>query len=96
MNEAKRKELIPSVGSAAVYMWDDGGLNVAIPKRRGKGYLKTPYGHHFVARIEEARWKLGDVDFDGLDRYLSLEYGMICDLEAKFETIGLTHSQVAK
>jgi hypothetical protein len=65
--------------SAAVYMWDGSGLNVAIPKRRGKGYLKTPYGNHLIERIEDARDELDCVDFDGLDGYLTLEYGMVTD-----------------
>ena len=64
-------------------MWNLSGLNVLVPKRSGKGYLRTPYGHHLVPKIEAARWKLDCVDFCGLDGYLALEYGMILDSEER-------------
>lgn len=54
-------------------MWDNGGLSVAIPKRRGGGYLKVPYGHHpnkVLSDIETDE----HCDMCGLDGYLTLEY----------------------
>lgn len=58
----------------AVYMWDSSGLNVAIPKRNGIGYLRVPLGHRHVRplafiEIDEM------IDIYGLDGYLALTYG---------------------
>lgn len=54
-------------------MWDAGGLNILIPKRRGTGYLKVPYGHHAVKGLSDIE-SSELVDMDGLDGYLTLEY----------------------
>lgn len=59
--------------SEAIYMWDLGGLNILIPKRRGEGYLKVPYSHHAVPALSDIEHREG-VDMDGLDGYLSLDY----------------------
>ena len=72
----------------AFYMWNNSGLNVTIPRRRGKGYLKQPYGNHYVPKIECARSRLGNIDFFGLDGYLELDYGMICDRVKQVELAG--------
>lgn len=29
-----------------LYCWVARGLNVLVPKQRGEGFLKVPYGHH--------------------------------------------------
>lgn len=62
--------------SEAIYMWDNGGLNVAIPKRRGKGYLKVPFGHHANSKLNDIENEEG-IDMCGLDGYLELEYRYI-------------------
>ena len=49
------------------------GLNIAIPKRRGTGYLKQPYGHHAIAALDEISYD-EKIDMNGLDRHLNLEY----------------------
>ena len=40
-------------------MWDNGGLNVLIPKRRGTGYLKCPLGHHVVKALSDVESDVG-------------------------------------
>lgn len=45
---------------------------IMVPKRRGKGYLKTPYGHHIDPQIEDvidriARETQFQCDLDGTD-----------------------------
>lgn len=59
---------------SAILMWDTSGLCIAVPKKRGHGYLKVPYGHHAVARLNRIATAEG-VDMDGLDGYLNLGYG---------------------
>ena len=59
--------------SEAIYMWDRGGLNILIPKRRGTGYLKVPFGHHAVSGLNDIECAVS-ADFDGLEGYLSVEY----------------------
>ena len=66
------------MGGEAIYIWDMGGLNVLIPKRRGQGFLRCPLGHHRVnalASIEEDE----RIDLCGLEVYLSLDYGILLD-----------------
>lgn len=59
-------------------MWDSGGLNVLIPKRRGEGYLAVPYGHHAVAALGQIEAEEG-IDMCGLDGYLELDYRRCSD-----------------
>ena len=59
--------------SEAIYMWDRGGLNVLIPKRRGTGYLKCPLGHHVVKALSDVESDVG-CDLCGLDGYLQVDY----------------------
>ena len=59
--------------SEAIYMWDRGGLNILIPKRRGTGYLKCPIGHHSVPVLTDIENTVG-ADFCGLDGYLQVNY----------------------
>lgn len=48
------------------YCWVANGLNVLVPKQRGEGYLKVPYGHHFDAGLDriatQARCELTGLD----------------------------------
>ena len=55
-------------------MWDLGGLAVLIPKKNGKGYLKTPLYHNYVKALSDIE---SDecVNLCGLDGYLHLDYG---------------------
>lgn len=56
-------------------MWDLGGLNVLIPKRRGTGYLRVPYGHHNDPKLN----RIADAiraDVCGLDGYLAFEISL--------------------
>ena len=52
------------------------GLNIAIPKKRGSGYLKQPYGHHSISALNQIAFD-ESVDMCGLDGYLNLEYGYV-------------------
>ncbi len=63
----------PTKTLEAIYMWDRGGLNILIPKRRGAGYLKCPIGHHPVAALSDIEVAVS-ADFCGLDGYLQVEY----------------------
>lgn len=56
----------------AIYMWDAGGLNILIPKRRGEGYLKCPLGHHVVPALSDIEAQL--CDLCGLDGFLQVDY----------------------
>jgi len=63
--------------SEAIYMWDTGGLNVAVPKQRGEGYLKVPLGHHPVPALDDIENAERIHSMSGLDGYLWLEYGYV-------------------
>ena len=67
---------LPDTAGCAFFIWDIGGLNVAIPKKRGTGYLKQPYGHHAIPDLDAIAFD-ESVDMCGLDGYLNLEYGYI-------------------
>jgi hypothetical protein len=54
-------------------MWDMGGLNIAVPKKRGSGYLKQPYGHHAIQALDDIAAD-ERIAMCGLDGYLNLEY----------------------
>lgn len=53
-----------------IWSWVGGNLVVLIPKKRGNGYLKTPYWHKIDPALEDIRHQLGDVDIFGLDGHL--------------------------
>lgn len=49
-----------------LYCWVAQGLSVLVPKRRGEGFLKAPYGHHVDTELD----RIGDkvqCDVTGLD-----------------------------
>lgn len=56
----------------------------AIPKRRGRGYLRVPAGHHHEKWIHEAEDAAGGVDISGLDGWLAIEMRHGGDDRAKF------------
>ncbi len=64
MESSQLKELL--------YCWVASGLHVLVPKRRGMGFLKTPYGHH-LDRGLDAIADAAHVDVTGLDGALCFE-----------------------
>ncbi len=53
----------------------DGGsssIYVLVPKKRGTGYLKQPYGHRSNAALDDAINRVKDCDVFGLDGYLEI------------------------
>jgi hypothetical protein len=57
-----------------LFHWSAATLEVLVPKRRGEGYLKVPFGHHEdagLARIE----RVAGCDIWGLDGSLSFQCG---------------------
>lgn len=49
-----------------LWCWVCGGLNVLVPKKRGQGYLKVPYGHHHIPELSEIADSVSS-DVFGLD-----------------------------
>lgn len=60
----------------AIYIWDNGGLSILVPKRRGMGYLKTPYWHKHVDALSDIE-EIERVTLSGLDGCLSFDYGYV-------------------
>lgn len=67
-----------TVEGAAIYTWDLAGLMVLIPKKRGRGFLRCPLHHHYVAALSDIEIE-ECVDLCGLDGYLQLNYGYVHD-----------------
>ena len=86
----------PKTKLPAVFMWDHSGLNVLIPKKRGLGFLRTPYGDHRIDKIEDALDEMGGVDACGLDGYLELEFGMVSNREEQVRIAGIALPALAK
>lgn len=55
-----------------LYCWVAQGFNVLVPKKRGNGYLKVPYGHHHDSALAQIADDAG-VDVTGLDGALAFE-----------------------
>ncbi|WP_343028272.1 hypothetical protein [Massilia sp. MP_M2] len=55
-----------------LYCWVSNGFSVLVPKRRGTGYLKVPYGHHHIDGLTAAANAVG-CDVVGLDGELAFE-----------------------
>lgn len=55
-----------------LWLYLDRSICVLIPKKRGKGYLKQPYGHHINTDLENFRNDLNSVDIFGLDGHLQI------------------------
>jgi len=49
-----------------------GDIWALIPKKRGQGFVKVPYGHHVDPGLEDVRTQLGEVDIFGLDGHLEI------------------------
>lgn len=74
----------------AIYMWNLHGLNIAIPKKRGSGFLKVPYGHHAISDLDDIFTEEDyeadishSLDVEGLDGFLSINYGPLWSEPAK-------------
>jgi hypothetical protein len=62
----------PEMTKELLFCWVAGGLQVLVPKRRGTGYLRAPYGHH----NDQALNRIADLvrcDVHGLDGALYFE-----------------------
>lgn len=57
---------------ALLYCWVAKTLSVLVPKKRGKGYLKVPYGHHYNEALTDIA-NTAHVDVTGLDGALEFE-----------------------
>jgi hypothetical protein len=58
----------------ALYAWGTHDLSVLIPKRRGFGYMKVPYGHHSISALNDIADTL-HADINGLDGHLHIDRG---------------------
>lgn len=71
------------------YCWVYYNFSVLVPKKRGIGYLKSPYGHHHIERLSEIGHQVG-CDICGLDGSLDFEvpsrlYCSMGDEKTEFE-----------
>lgn len=71
MNQGKTKPT-----KVMIWTWAGGNLVVLIPKKRGSGFLKTPYWHNVDPALEDIRDELGGVDIFGLDGHLEFVLSM--------------------
>lgn len=81
----------------ARYMWDDSGLNIVIPKRRGDGYLLVPYGHHNNPKLNTISDSVNVADVTGLDGYLNFRFSskVIYDVSKRAEIVEIVMPQLA-
>lgn len=70
-----RKPLPEVLNKELLYYWLAMSVEVRVPKRRGKGFLKVPYGHHVNDKLNRIADEVG-CDVSGLDGTLSFEVGM--------------------
>lgn len=61
-----------SPAAKLLYCWVAKGFNVLVPKKRGKGFLKVPYGHHHIPELTDVANGAG-CDVTGLDGSLHFE-----------------------
>lgn len=59
---------------ALLYCWVSQNFCVLVPKKRGVGYLKVPYGHHYDGALTDIA-NAAHVDVVGLDGALMFECG---------------------
>ncbi|WP_394222714.1 hypothetical protein [Alteromonas gracilis] len=55
-----------------LWIYMDRSICALIPKKRGVGYLRQPYGHHINSEMEKFRDDLNGVDIYGLDGHLQI------------------------
>jgi hypothetical protein len=60
-----------------VYAREDGReVSILVPKLRGTGYLKVPFGHHQNSALSEVGYEIG-YDLFGLDGSLDVQTGFL-------------------
>lgn len=71
------------------YAYSAGGLNVLVPKQRGEGYLKQPYGHHNNPQLNEILDAASPyaLNLFGLDGYLHFEVRFFSGDESRVKDI---------
>jgi len=84
----------PAPPCCALYTWDMSGLNIAVPKKRGSGYLARPYGHHSIWGMNQIAFE-ESVDMCGLDGYLNLEYRYV-EIDARSTIIDRVMPRIAE
>jgi len=57
-----------------LFCWVSNVFSVLVPKKRGEGFLKVPYGHHNNPALNAVGDAVG-LDITGLDGALMLECG---------------------
>ncbi len=57
-----------------LYTWSSTNLMVLVPKKRGPGFLRVPYGHHADAGLDAVE-QIAQCDIFGLDGHLEFEFG---------------------
>jgi len=82
MNEVNTVER--PVGLPILVSYQMTWVAAAVPKRRGRGYLKVPAGHHPAKWINEAEDAAGGVGITGLDGWLEIEIPYGCNGREKF------------
>lgn len=55
-----------------LYCWISKQFSVLVPKKRGDGYLRAPYGHHHIEELTHIAYAVG-YDVCGLDGELTFE-----------------------
>lgn len=69
-----------------LFCWVAEGLQVLVPKRRGSGYLRVPYGHH-VDKALDSIAAIAKCDLFGLDGALYFDCGWdICHGNEEIQT----------
>lgn len=63
----------PAQAKELLYSWVANGFNVLVPKQRGEGFLKVPYGHHIKKGLDAAA-DAGNCDVYGLDGVLEFNW----------------------
>lgn len=62
-----------------LWMYVDDSIYVLVPKKRGIGFLRQPYGHHVNHELNQTIWSVEGadaIDVFGLDGYLDLKVGL--------------------
>jgi len=73
------KEKYKEGNKLLLWMYFDGSICILVPKKRGTGFLRVPYGHHVDDGLEDVRCELDMVDLFGLDGYLRVDCNKWCD-----------------
>lgn len=75
MNSARKPIKTPKPATREILLWwGSNQLSALVPKRRGAGFLKVPYGHHHDPALEAIAQEAG-CDLVGLDGSLDFQCG---------------------